>query len=410
MGRSGSLPSNIMERGSSFVVHMKGMRPDGGLYWRQFSFAAYGGKEGAEAAARLDLARLHEKRARGQRMPQQVQATFREAAEAWFENGCTTRNWKLSTAQDYRSALDSRLLRRFGDLPLSQITEGVVAAWLTDARVDGLSPRMLQKLLTIMVGVFKHARRKYGFPGNPALEVERIKQAGRPELQVYEPDEIWALVRAAEDDQDAAIYLTAAFAGLRLGEFPPLTVKDIDFARSTIRVEASVTRGVKSVPKSGKGRAVPMVDEIATALAKVLTTRGNPGRNELVFPPLPGESGEYMNTNKLRDRYVAARDRAGLRPLTFHQQRHSFGSVAIDKLSAVEVQQAMGHASLQTTQRYLHFRDSSEVAKRLQGAFAITRTEPVESVTDEQVEKVIVLATGAQLHKALRLRAKEVVV
>jgi integrase len=34
----------------------------------------------------------------------------------------------------------------------------------------------------------------------------------------YSPEEVWVLVRAAGDEQDAAIFLTAGFAGLRRGE------------------------------------------------------------------------------------------------------------------------------------------------------------------------------------------------
>ena len=38
------------------------------------------------------------------------------------------------------------------------------------------------------------------------------------EIQVFSPEEVWALVRAGESEQDPAIYLTAAFTGLRMGE------------------------------------------------------------------------------------------------------------------------------------------------------------------------------------------------
>jgi integrase len=398
MARRGPLPHNIMRRGNSYVVHMKGMRPDGGLHWVQFSDKEHGGKEGSFAAADLERERLEHLRRRGQRAALKLNVDFATAAEAWFEHGCTSRNWRPSTAADYRSALDSRLLREFGDTKLSDLSETRIADWLAMARQDGLSPRTLQKLLTIMVGIFKRAHRAYGFSGNPAAEVERITQADRPALQVFEPEEVWKLVRAADDEQDAAIFLTAAFAGLRMGEFPPLTVKNIDNERSTIRVEASVTRGLVSMPKSKKVRSVPMVDEVAQAIAKLLTARGNPGPDELVFP---GEDGGFLNTDALRNRYVAARDRAGLRPLTFHQLRHSFGSVAIDKLSAVEVQHAMGHASLQTTQRYLHFRDSRDLASRLQGAFAL---EPAgRAISDEELADAVARASDEELDEAARL-------
>ena len=38
------------------------------------------------------------------------------------------------------------------------------------------------------------------------------------DIQVFSPEEVWALVRAAASEQDGAMYLTAAFTGLRMGE------------------------------------------------------------------------------------------------------------------------------------------------------------------------------------------------
>jgi integrase len=402
MARRGPLPSNILRRGNSYVVHMRGMRDDGGDFWRKFADAEYGGKEGSFAEADLCLSLLREKKARGQRMAPKVLATFREASEAWYRHGITQENWRPSTAADYRSALDSRLLPEFGDTKLSEVTEAHIAEWLTRARAEGLSPRTLQKLLTIMVGVFKRAHRVYKFSGNPAAEVERIKQADRPELQVFEPDEVWALHDAAESEQDAALFLTAAFTGLRLGELIALRIRNVDEKRSVIHVEKSFTRGKETAPKSGKGRPVPMVEDVSQELAKFLLTRGNPRDDELVFP---GPDGKHLNGDALRDRYVAARNAAGLRPLTFHRLRHSFGSVAIDKLSAVEVQHAMGHAQLTTTQRYLHYRDGRDLANRLQGAFARTPISTEEPVSSEQLANVLSRCSDEQLDEALRLIA-----
>ncbi len=38
------------------------------------------------------------------------------------------------------------------------------------------------------------------------------------DIHVFSPEEVWALVRAAASEMDCAIFLTAAFTGLRMGE------------------------------------------------------------------------------------------------------------------------------------------------------------------------------------------------
>jgi integrase len=55
--------------------------------------------------------------------------------------------------------------------------------------------------------------------------------------------------------------------GLRMGELLALRWRDVDFAKQTMRVTASYTAGTLGTPKSGLGRAVPLVDEVAQALA-----------------------------------------------------------------------------------------------------------------------------------------------
>jgi integrase len=72
----------------------------------------------------------------------------------------------------------------------------------------------------------------------------------------------------------------------------------------------------------------------------------------------------------LRRRFVEPRERAGLRPLRFHDLRHTFGSLAINRASIVQVQHWMGHADVETTMRYLHHKSRSDDAALLATTFA----------------------------------------
>ena len=102
-----------------------------------------------------------------------------------------------------------------------------------------------------------------------------------------------ALVRAAESEQDAAIYLTAAFTGLRRGELIALRWRDVDFAGCVIRVRASYAAGALTTPKSGKLRSVPMAPQVAETLARLGAHRRPTTR--LVFL---GEGGGYLDGSR----------------------------------------------------------------------------------------------------------------
>jgi hypothetical protein len=110
-------------------------------------------------------------------------------------------------------------------------------------------------------GIFRRAGEVYGIAPNPVAAVKRpgrVRQRRQLKSSEYlEPRQVHALIAAAEDDTDAAIFATAAFCGLRLGELLALRWRAVDFERSLIRVEASFTRNNEDTPKSGDGRDGP---------------------------------------------------------------------------------------------------------------------------------------------------------
>jgi integrase len=312
--------------------------------------------------------------------------TFRDASAEWLRHREHERAVRPSTMKEY-SSVAKVLDDAWGDRRLESITTAEIERWQARLVSEGeLSRRTINKYVIVMGGIYRRARRIWGV-ANPVEDVERLGEPRYDHLEVYSPEEVWALVRAAESEedeakqdaahQDAAIYLTAAFTGLRMGELLALRWKHVDFPGSTIRVERSITHGAEGPPKSGRVRAVPLVDELAEALARLGQRERFTGDDELVFV---GETGEHLDGSALRRRYKKARDKAGLRPLRFHDLRHSFGSLAVNAFQPVEVKELMGHADLRTTARYLHYRNRGDEAKRLAEAF---RVEQVEESAEE---------------------------
>ncbi len=227
-------------------------------------------------------------RSRGDAARPRSAATFADAAEEYLRFAEQDRGCRPSTLRGYRNAIRVHLLPVFGGMPIEDITVSDVEQWragMAGIRTQReLSNKTKNNLLVLMHAIFRHAVKLYDLPANPLASVDRFRVRSSGDIQVFSPEEVWALVRAASSETDAAIYLTAAFTGLRRGELLALRWRDVDFAGSTIRVRASYAAGQLTTPKSGTVRAVPMAPDVAGALAKLgrsalTTTRINSRRS-----------------------------------------------------------------------------------------------------------------------------------
>jgi integrase len=145
----------------------------------------------------------------------------------------------------------------------------------------------------------------------------------------------------------------------------------VDFSGHALTVGRAMSAGVESSTKSGHVRRVPMPDQAAAALDRLSRRQDFTGMSELVFC---NALGRPLDGSALRRRFKRARDAAGLRPLRFHDLRHTYGSLlAADGVDLVTIQSAMGHSALATTGRYLHAKPASEQAAIFTRAFEPTQ-------------------------------------
>ena len=208
-------------------------------------------------------------------------------------------------------------------------------------------------------------------------------------LDFYEPEEVAALVRAAAggrhrdparpavseaerlerrraDEQDAALFTVAAFTGLRMGELLALRWSRVSFARATLVVDCSWSAGRLTSPKSRKPRTVPLATPAAAELARLAERELFTDVDDLVFC---STLGGYLDPSALRRRLRRAQLAAGLRPMRFHDLRHSFGSLVVREVDTATLKAWMGHAKLTTTERYLHAKPRHTDVARLDRAF-----------------------------------------
>lgn len=309
-------------------------------------------------------------------------ATFADAAAGFLRHVELVKGREFSTIKDYRLSITRYLRPRWGDLPLSAITPVDVAKLRDELMAQGLAPRTVVRHLTVAHGVFKHAVREHGLARNPAsaelVDRPTVKYSG--DFDTFDSDELAALARAAADEQDGCLFLTAAMTGLRQGELLALRWRDVDFAGQRVHVRRAWSQAAKveKAPKSGKVRSVPLVAELVGPL-DLLSRRGEfTGDEDLVFC---SATGRHLDAWALRRRYEAALERAGLRRVRFHDLRHCFGSVAVRAFPLSDVQAMLGHAHVTTTMRYVHHRPGADDAARLSSAFAGVAVSPLASAT-----------------------------
>lgn len=286
-------------------------------------------------------------------------ALFETAAAEWLRFVEHDRRRKPTTVRGYRILLQTHLLPRFADHLLTEISTEQIERWVGGL---ALADTTRVKLIVCLSGIYHRARRVWGITYDPVDDVQRPRVKRSYDLLVYSPKEVLELAAAATSRQDAAIFLTAAFTGLRMGELLALEWRDVDLERRVLRVRGSWSGSEITLPKGGKVRSVPVAPRIAEALGALSPAIPH----GLVFR---GPSG-HLDRSALRRRYRKAQRAAGLRGLRFHDLRHTFATTMVGHTSIVRVQEWMGHSDLHSTLRYLHYVPRHDDAQLVARAFA----------------------------------------
>jgi integrase len=341
--------------------------------------------------------------------------TFREVAHSHMRWLADVAGAKPSTLRDRETVLGEpgvprkrgegktlgHVMAALGDRPAAKITTREIDELLARISATGASAATVNKYRSAVSAVFNHGCKPstFALPANPVVGADKRREPPQAPLVFYSPEEIEAIARAlaegrhrdpafpavndgeriarqAEDQQDAEMVRVAAYAGLRQGELLALRWRDVDFAGSALTIARAMSAGVESSTKSGRVRRVPLADQAAGALDRMSRRKHFTSPDDLVFCNL---FGRPLDGSALRRRYKRTQAAADIRPLRFHDLRHTFGSLlAARGVDVVTIQKAMGHSALSTTSRYLHARPASEQAHAFTAAFMLSSTDRSE--------------------------------
>lgn len=129
--------------------------------------------------------------------------------------------------------------------------------------------------------------------------------------------------------------------GLRIGEAAAVTVKDIDAGRGVIRV----------VGKGNKERLAPLPPALLAGLRRVWAEHRHP-----VWLFANKRGSHHVDEGELYKIFAQVRREQGLGDgVKPHALRHSFATRLMEQgVPAETVRILLGHASIKTTQTYLH--------------------------------------------------------
>ncbi len=251
---------------------------------------------------------------------------------------------------------------------------------LGKVRLDALTPEHIYKLheasggmalkVHMTLATALNEARRYGHRVSNAISIVDRPDRSPSRAVALSADEVNRLVEAAKGDPLEALYVLAVTLGIRQGELFALHWQDINFQSRQIYITGNVTRQhdgsrVINKPKTPASvRTLVMPQVCADALART------PQTNELVFP---GPDGKPWVASSFYKRWQAMRMLAGLRPIRFHDLRHTADTLALDGgASVLTVMKTMGHTSRSMTlDRYGHLSDdaSEDLADEIDARF-----------------------------------------
>ncbi len=118
---------------------------------------------------------------------------------------------------------------------------------------------------------------------------------------------------------------------------------------------------------------MPLIPQAIEALRRVEKLGHPTGPKDLVFPSLDGGPFDAGRVRTAFYEGLVAAKLAHLReepnPMTFHDLRHTFGTMAARVFPLADVQAYLGHSDITTTMRYAHHVPRTDAATRLAMAF-----------------------------------------
>jgi len=262
---------------------------------------------------------------------------------------------KPSTVRGYKDHFKLHLLKYFGEIKLIEITPIIINGFIENKIKEGLSNKTVNHILTTMGTAFNWAINNNYMMYNPVSRIKKLK-IDNSEMKFLTSDGIKRVLDVAEKEYPVfyPLLITAIYSGMRRGEILGLTWDCVNFAKSTISVKHSMYKGKLTTTKTKNSiREIQVLAKVMKVLNKYQKNAIKNNLN-LVFTQ---KNGKPLDAdNMIKRRFHKVLELAEVKPIRFHDLRHTYASLLIAKdLNIKYIQKQMGHSSFEVTMNtYAH--------------------------------------------------------
>lgn len=219
-----------------------------------------------------------------------------------------------------------------------------------DLRLKTVKPSSVNRELNLMSHCFTQARRWRLMSHEPMKDLKRPKNPPARDRRIVDSETELILHCLNYDDNCSlaeprqrvgAAFLFAIESGMRAGEICNLEAKNIYLDKAVAHLPET---------KNGKARDVALLPRAVDILSRVLY---------LNLSPVFG-----LKSGALSSIFKAAREKAGIDDLTFHDSRHEAITRLAKKLDVLALARTVGHSNINQLQTYYN-ESAEDIARKL---------------------------------------------
>jgi len=275
---------------------------------------------------------------------------------------------KPTTARGYEVNIRLHIIPDIGHIPLTKLNRNDVMAFYNKLIGKGLSPASVKYVHNTLTKGLKEAVLSDLILKNPCNGV-KMPKVKKYKSEILNEEQLAKLLQGAAESDVYLEILLAATLGLRRGEALGVRFKDFNYTEGTVHIRQQITIidagnakehrqaewGISTLKTEESDRVLyvaPTVLRVVKEQEKqVKCDRLRLGKDyhnyDLVCCK---ENGEWKNPQTVLSAYHRVLENARLPSVRFHDLRHSFASIMIEKdIPLKTVSHILGHSSIIVT-------------------------------------------------------------